>query len=189
MEAIEAILSRVSSARLASPGPDAQQLDTILRAGVSAPDHGRLRPWRFAVLSGDTRAPIADAFERAALVHVPDASPERRAQERAKADRAPTIIVAATHFIEGAKISELEQIMSAAAAVQNMFIAAHALGLGAMWKTGAITDDLILKQELGLAERDCIVAFLYLGAPAGRPSPAPRHYDGLVISKCCAWRD
>jgi nitroreductase len=182
MDAIEAILSRVSSVRLTSPGPDAAQLDIILRAGVAAPDHGRIRPWRFAVLSGEARAPIADAFERACLAHMPDASPERRAQERAKADRAPTIIAVAAHFIEGTKISEIEQVMSAAAAVQNMFVAAHALGLGAMWKTGAITDDPVLKQALGLAERDCIVAFLYLGVPAGRPEPAPRSYDGLVIT-------
>jgi nitroreductase len=181
MDAIDAILSRVSSVKLVAPGPDAAQLDVILKAAVSAPDHGRIKPWRFAVLNGDARAPIADAFERACLKQMPDASPERRAQERAKADRAPTIIMVAAHFIEGAKISEMEQVMSASAAVQNMFIAAHALGLGAMWKTGAMVDDVILKQALGLPERDCIVALLYLGVPVSRPDPAPRHYDGLLL--------
>ena len=55
MEAIDALTRRVSGSGLVEPAPDELELHTILTAAVRAPDHGRLRPWRFAVLRGAAR--------------------------------------------------------------------------------------------------------------------------------------
>src|SRR3954466_14379736 len=62
MDVLTAINSRASATRLGEPGPTAAQLETILAAGIRAPDHGRLSPWRFVVLSGPKRDILANAM-------------------------------------------------------------------------------------------------------------------------------
>jgi nitroreductase len=49
------------------------------------------------------------------------------------------------------------------AAVQNMLLAAHALGYGAIWKTGAAAYDNDVKATFGLEPADHIVALIYVG--------------------------
>jgi nitroreductase len=78
------------------------------------------------------------------------------------------------------KIPAAEQVGAATAAAQNVLLAAHALGYGAMWKTGAAAYDANVKKLLGLAPEDHIVAFIYLGT-IEKPGPvvtAP--LDGIV---------
>ncbi len=41
--------------RLAEPAPAGEQLENILRAGLRAPDHGTLQPWRFFIIADDGR--------------------------------------------------------------------------------------------------------------------------------------
>ncbi len=70
-----------------------------------------------------------------------------------------------------------EQILAAGAAAQNILLAAHALGLGAIWRTGAPAYNGDVARALGLPAEGRIVAFIYLGAPqaptAGVVDPAP----------------
>jgi nitroreductase len=99
--------------------------------------------------------------------------------ERKKPLRAPLIIAVAAHATPG-KIPEIEQILAVGAAVQNMMLAAHALGFGAMWKTGGAAYDANVKRLLQLDERDHIVAFLYLGSVATAGPPVPARTDQVV---------
>ena len=55
--------TRSSAVRLVEPGPGRAELRRILAAGVRAPDHGRLQPWRFRVLEGDARRGLGEALE------------------------------------------------------------------------------------------------------------------------------
>ena len=182
MDALEAIESRVSAVRLNEPGPTDEQIDMILKAAVRAPDHGRLSPWRLVVISGAGRDKLGQAYvdlRRRSNPEKPDFDPNA---ESAKAFRAPTIIAVGVSIHENHKVPAIEQILSAGAAVQNMFLAAHALGLGAMWKTGELAYDSNMKSLLGLKESDSIVAFLFLGTRASlRAPPAPN------LSGCAKW--
>ena len=63
--------------------------------------------------------------------------------------------------------------MSTAAAVQNMLNAAHALGVGAMWRSGLVTYEPLLAEKLGLAANERLLGFLYLGTPAGTVKQTP----------------
>ena len=162
MELLEGIQSRTSPLKLTAPGPSAAQIEQIIRAGTRAPDHGRLRPWRFAVLEGDARKKLGDAMANCLLARLPQSPQEHLDAERNKVMRAPTIIIVGAKVSKG-KIPEIEQIGAVSAAVQNMLLAAHALGYGAMWKTGAAAYDASVKAMLGLAREDHIVAFVYLG--------------------------
>ena len=69
----------------------------------------------------------------------------------------------AARLDQSGRIPEIEQVLAAGAATQNMFLAANALGFGAMWKTGEAAYDDDVKAALGLEASDRIVAFLYLG--------------------------
>jgi nitroreductase len=180
MELLEAIQSRVSALKLTAPGPSPEHLEQILRAGLRAPDHGRLKPWRFVVLEGDSRFKLADAMVEMFRRKAPQAAQTQLDAERAKPMRAPTIVVVAARISKG-KIPEIEQIAAVAAGVQNMFLAAHALGYGAMWKTGAAAYDAEVKTTLGLLPEDHIVALLYLGTIATPGTVVPLPLEDAII--------
>lgn len=166
MTLLAAIDSRASAVRLTTPAPTREQLERILLSGVRVPDHGRLAPARFFVLQEQGRARLAAALGAALERRHPAASAEQIAAERAKASRAPVVIVVAARITREHRVPALEQLASVAAGVQNMFLTAHALGLGVMWKTGSAAYDPQVKLDLGLLAEDEIVAFLYLGTIA-----------------------
>ncbi len=56
----------VSPRRLIEPGPSPEQVRTMIEAACAAPDHRRLRPWRFILIRNDARTRLADLFEAAA---------------------------------------------------------------------------------------------------------------------------
>ncbi|HVA12559.1 MAG TPA: nitroreductase [Stellaceae bacterium] len=183
MDALDALTTRRSPAQFAEPAPDDAALAEILRAAMRAPDHGKLKPWRFITLRGDARKRFGDVMAEAMKRREPDAPANLLAREREKPLRAPLIVVLAAAIKADHKIPAIEQLLAAGAAAQNVMIAAHALGYGAAWKTGAPAYDDFVKQALGLAPSDAIVGFLYLGMPATMPAmPAPPELSGFVRS-------
>jgi nitroreductase len=179
MEALEAVLTRQSVAPtfLGEPGPDDAALARILAAGASAPDHGRLRPWWFIVIRGPARERLGEVFVEALARRQPDAPAAAIEQERVRPLRAPLLIaVAAKIASQHQKIPEIEQILSTAAAAQNILLAAHAQGFGAKWLTGANAYDEHVKRALGLAPDDRLLGFIHLGTIDGSP-PAVPHAD------------
>jgi len=163
MDLFAAIDTRSSAIKLVEPGPTREHLMRIMQAGARAPDHGRLTPWRFAVLEGEARNRLGNAMADAARRADPNVSDVMTQRERDKVMRAPTIVAVAASITKGHKVPEIEQVLAVGAAVENMFLVAHALGYGAMWKTGAAAYNAHVKNALGLSADDHIVALLYLG--------------------------
>jgi len=162
-----AIETRVSAARLQDPGPTSEHLELILAAAARAPDHGRLRPWRFMLLDDARRRSFAEAAALAKRARVPTLTDEQVAADRDKILRSPTLIIAACIVRRDQnKIPEVEQLVATAAATQNLFLAAHDLGYGVMWKTGAAAYDDRVKGMLGLDSGDHIVGIMHLGTRA-----------------------
>jgi nitroreductase len=182
MDAMELLLSRESALKLEPPGPDRAELDAIFQSAVRAPDHGRLRPWRFVVIQEDKRTRFGDVMADCMRRREPGASDEMLQRERDKAMRAPIIVVAAAHVQKGHKIPEVEQWAASVAAAQNIMLAANALGYGAMWKTGAPAYDATVKQSLGLAQDDEIIGFMYLGKQVGGGIQVPRPAAAEYVS-------
>lgn len=186
MDALELLHSRVSIPVLGEPGPSAEQLDAMVRAALRAPDHAVLRPWRFIEISGAGREQFGEALLRAKLQSDPDLPEPQQIKMRSKALRAPTIIVVIASVTEHFKVPEVEQLISAGCAANNMILAAHALGLGAMWRTGASAYNAGLMQDLGLAGNEQIVGFLYVGTPAGSIKKVPELDPSTFLSR---WPD
>lgn len=179
MDALEAITTRhsVAPAFLGDPAPTEPQLRRILEAGAAAPDHGRLRPWRFVVVRGEARVRLGEVFADALLERDPAASAKAIDQERQRPLRAPLVIAVFARIAhQDTKIPEIEQILSTGAAAQNMLLAAHALGYGGKWLTGANAYDARVQAALRAHEGDLLTGFLHLGTVAGTP-PAVPHAD------------
>ncbi|MCZ6765050.1 MAG: nitroreductase [Alphaproteobacteria bacterium] len=164
MDAITALTTRASAFKLTEPAPSQEDLDTILAAAVRAPDHGRLRPWRFLCIRGAAREKLGRAMAEKMARDNAEANASMLARTAAKPLRAPLIIaVIGTVDTEHPKIPEIEQVLSAGSAAQNIMLAAYALGYGCMWKTGEICYDDAFKALLGVKPTDHIVGFMYLG--------------------------
>ena len=180
MDAVNLLLTRESATKLEAPGPSEAELDRIFESAGRAPDHGKLRPWRFVVIPTDRREAFGDLLAASMKRRMPDASGDALAAERKKALRAPVIVTVAARVQKGHRIPEIEQIAAASAAAQTIMLAAPAMGYGAMWKTGDAAYDPELRTALGLQPDDEIIGFMYLGTPAGGPSavarPAPREH-------------
>lgn len=164
MELLAAIDSRTSAARLGEPGPTPEHLARILEAAGRAPDHGRLRPWKLIVLDPQLRDQFALAAATAKRLRQPAMTDEQFAAEREKVVRSPSIVVVGCAVNrEQTKVPEIEQVAAVAAAAENLFLAAHDLGYGVMWKTGAAAYDSAVKATLGLDAADHIIGIMHLG--------------------------
>jgi nitroreductase len=171
------LLSRRSIGRVLPQRPPRQVIEQLLAAACAAPNHHLTRPWRFVVLAGKAREEIGRHLEAALRARLPDpASPTSvalLAKERTKLLRAPVILVVAAHPSPDPRILEVEEVAAGAAAVENVLLAAQALGLGAMWRTGETAYDPAVNAALGLDPGDAIVGFVYLGYPdPAQPPPA-----------------
>ncbi len=176
MEALEAIHGRQSIGQV-KPDPIPRELiEKVLAAGAQAPNHHKVRPWRFVVLTGRARERLGEVMAASLRAHKPEAGEAALAAERAKFLRAPVLIAVGVDRPAEPRVVELENICAAAAAAQNMLLAAHTLGLAAMWRTGPAATDPEVKTFLGLAPDQHLIAFLYIGhrladpPPSGRPS-------------------
>jgi len=172
LDAIEALTTRASPLALTEPAPDAGALAAMLRAAARAPDHGKLKPWRFIVIAGEARNAFGDVLAEALRKREPELPESAIDKERGKPLRAPLIVVVGARVRDHKKVPAVEQIVAAGAAAQNILVAAHALGFGGFWRTGNAAYDDGVKAALGLHVGDAIVGFLYLGTPAV-PAPPP----------------
>lgn len=175
---IESMLNRASSPKLTDPAPNKDQVETLLRCAIRAPDHCKLRPWRFVVIRGQALEQLGVAFEQSQ----PDADEVKRARLRAMPLRAPMIVVSIACLTpDHKKVPEWEQWVSVGIATQHMQLAAQAMGYGAMWRTGEMTEQAAVKAYLGMVEHEKIVAFLYIGTPdVGAKASEAATLDGVV---------
>ncbi|SFQ14224.1 Nitroreductase [Geopseudomonas sagittaria] len=174
MEALEALLNRVSVARLDEPAPTPAQRELLFRAALRAPDHGQLRPWRFLTVEGAAREQLGELFVRAQLARDPAAPAAALDKARAMPLRAPLLVVAIACLKVHPKVPESEQLLAAGCAVHGLLLAAHVQGIGAVWRTGELAYDATVHAGLNLADSERIIGFIYLGTPAGelrKPQP------------------
>lgn len=177
MKPIELVTNR------ASVGPKLQtdepvtddELAELFRAAMTAPDHGKLMPWRFLTIRGEAREKLGDVFAEAAL---------KRGEDQAAADiartkplRSPVLIaVIAKITPDHPKAPPVEQVLSAGMAGYNMILAAQASGLGAIWLSGPPAYDAHVLGALGVGENEQLLGFVYVGRPK-REFAGPRRPD------------
>ena len=165
MDAIDLLLKRVSVPRLQEPAPTAEQLDFMLRAAGRAPAHGQLRPWRFLTITADDRYKLGELFVQGLLSYDPEADEKLIEKTRNLPLRAPMLLVVIATFVEHEKVPAHEQLLTAGCVAHGILLAAHAQGVGAVWRTGSLAENTVIKKGLGLTDNEQIVAYMYLGTP------------------------
>lgn len=161
MKVFEAIKGRRSIRSFRDEDVNDEDLMRILEAGTWAPSAGNLQPWEFIVVRNrDTKGRLAMAaygqgfIAEAPIVIVVCANTER----------------SASHY--GERGRTLYCIQDTAAAIQNMLLAAYALGYGTCW-VGAFSEEAV-REILSIPRHVRPVAIIPLGKPATKPAPPPR---------------
>ncbi len=177
------LLSRRSVKFVQAPGPTDDQLGTILQSAMSAPDHGRLQPWRFSIIRGPAIKKLADLAMSAIKTAGLPLTPEKEASTRQWLDRVPLLIAIACHLDHtNTKVPESERMLAVGAGVMNMLNAAHMLGYGAFWSTGLGTYLDEVSEALGYDALDYrFMGFLAVGTPITAPAQVRREeFSGFV---------
>jgi nitroreductase len=174
MDALEVILTRHSIAKVKPDPVPHETIERLLHAAVQAPNHYRVRPWRFVVLTGKSRQALGEVLSQAMKKQNPELPEAGMEIERAKPLRAPVLIAVGVDRPADPRVLEIENICAAAAAVENLLLAAHAEGLGAMWRTGSAARDPEVKRFLGFTPEQELISFVYIGYPDLVPSAVER---------------
>ncbi len=140
MSLLEVIASRRSVGRVLPDPLPREDVEALLEAAVSAPNHHLTAPWRFVVLAGDARRELGEAHARAVARAKPDLPAEGLAKEAGRLERAP-VVIAAVVLGSDDPVQAREDRDAVAAAIENLLLAAHGSGLGAMWRTGAMVNE------------------------------------------------
>ncbi len=182
MDVFEAIHNRHSQGRVKSDPLPRELIEKLLDAAVQAPNHYKVRPWRFIVLTGEGRDKLGDIMAASQLDRHPDFPPEAFDTCRALPLRAPVLIAVGVEKPSEPKVLEIENVCAAAAACENLLLAAHAMELGAKWRTGEWARDLLVKEFLGFEADQHIIAFIYVGDPEfiAEYPPRPSFEDRTV---------
>src|SRR5829696_2656949 len=183
LEVREAIVLRRSIGRVKSDPVPKEIVEEILESAVHAPNHKITEPWRFHVFTGKGRGELARARAELARLQAEAEGEEeeyiagRVSRERKKAFRAPVVIAVIS---KGGRdeVETLENYAACAAAVQNMQLTAHSLGLASIWRTGPVAYHEYMRAFFGLREGDRIVAYLYIGYPDMGQRPRRRSPAG-----------
>jgi nitroreductase len=165
---IDTIHARQSQGSVLQTPIGRQDIETLLDAAVQAPNHYTVRPWRFVVLTGDGRNRLGEIMAGVLRRKFPEADEKALEKERNKPLRAPLLIAVGVDPPEDSRVIEIENVCAAAAACQNLLLAATEMGLAGQWRTGEAAREPEIKAFLGLAPAQQLIAFLYLGRPTGQ---------------------
>lgn len=176
MDVVSAITARRSIKRFSERPVTRAEIEHLLEAAVQAPNHRMTEPWRFYVLGPQAREAYGGVLGRRKAKKVEDPEAAQAVIEKVTREHAnlPAMLAVAVVQDENPEIRE-EDYASAMMAIQNLSLAAAAMGLGAHIKSGAVMDDPAARDAVGVAEGQRIVATIHLGEPAEIPSPKQRH--------------
>jgi len=170
---LEQLRTRNSAPRLTGPAPSEEEVAEMIRCALRSPDHCRLRPWRFLSFRGSRRDDLGELLVRSLQRCDPLADDAAIDKARAAPLRAPLVMAVFAVIQDHPKVPAWEQRVSAGCTAFAIELAAEAMGYAGVWRTGSYAQDEQLVRDLGGADNEEIVAFLYLGTRDGDPKPLP----------------
>lgn len=144
--------------------PD-EQINQLLELADWAPTHGNTEPWRFVVYGGEgVKTFSKDHADMYKLV----TSPEKYLQANYdkilhNGDKVSHIIIAIMQRGNLPKIPAIEELSAVSAAIQNILLGASSLGIAALWSTGGMVHNQVMKDYYKLKEEDIVVGQIFLG--------------------------
>lgn len=163
------------------PGPNVTQLHEMLTIAARTPDHGKLAPWRFVIVSPERRGALSDMIVAAYRAERPEAGRLEIEAMQQFAHQAPTLVVVLSSPKESSKIPIWEQQLSAGAVCMNLLHAAHAAGFVGGWLTGWPAYSDRVRDAFGAAP-ERIAGFVFIGSPSRELEERPRPDMTTIIS-------
>jgi nitroreductase len=175
MDLFDAIRTRRSISQFTGRPVARADIERLLETAVLGPNHRMTQPWRFYVLGPAARRAYGEALGARKARRLDDPEMARAVAEKVAAGEAalPAMIAVSMTLHENPETRE-EDYAATMMAVQNLLLAACALGLGTHLKTGAVMADARARAAVGVPEGERIVAIIQLGEPAAAPEPQPR---------------
>ena len=165
MDAMDALFSRRSIRKYTSEPVTEEVLREILEAGMSAPSAGNQQPWHFIVIN-----------DRKILDYIPSFHPHSQMLKEA-----PVAILVCGDL-------KLEKhvdywVQDCAAATENLLLAVHAKGLGAVWVGIYPRQERVegLRKLLGIPEHVTPLSLVPVGYPAESKPARPDRYNAAKI--------
>jgi nitroreductase len=174
MNVLDAIYTRQSVGKMKPDPVPKADIEKLLSAAVQAPNHYKVRPWRFVVLTGEGRSKLGDVMAQVLKRRFPDVEQAALDKERGKPLRSPVVIAVGVDKPDDPRVLEIENVCAAAAACENILLAAGELGLAGHWRTGDAAREPEIKKFLALQEDQELIAFLYIGYPEVWPPARER---------------
>jgi len=139
-----------------------EELDLILECANWAPTHRRTEPWRFKVFYSEiSRKNLSDFLSKKYTDVTPNFSKVKYQKIIDKPLQSGCVIAICFQRDPKESVPEWEEIAATSMAVQNMWLAAHELGIGSYWSSHGMKDYLTEHIPLGASER-CL-GFFYMG--------------------------
>jgi nitroreductase len=155
------------------PVPAQAEVMAILTTATRVPDHGKLEPWRFVVLTPDAMPRIAALAETHAR-HI-GADAEKIGKARGQYDLGLLAIVVISSPKPSDKVPVVEQLLSAGALCQNILNAAEAAGWGANWLTGwPAHDAAFCAAAFGTKPHETIAGIIHVATETALAPDRPR---------------
>lgn len=173
----------VGMAFLKEPGPDAEQLKTLLTIATRVPDHGKLAPWRLILIAGNDRAKAGEKLAEIMRAKNPAIEEVALDNERRQFLPAPLTVGVLSSPQEHFKIPQFEQLLSAGNVAFNLVHAAYALGFAAQWVTRWYAYDEQAAAMLGAKPGERFVGFVHIGTPTAVIEDRPRPDLEAVVSR------
>lgn len=185
MNVLDAIEGRRSIKNFTGREITRDEIQRLLRTVVVAPNHRMTEPWRFYVLGPEAREAYGRALgvRKAKRVEDPDAAKAVREKVAREHRAVPAMLAMAVVLDDDPEIRE-EDYAATFMGLENLLLAAHAMGLGTHVRSGAVMDDPAARDAVGVPEGERIVAMVRLGEPADVPDMKPR----AEAAELTAWR-
>lgn len=175
MDVFDAFAARRSIKSFTDRTLQREEIERLLEAAVLAPNHRLTQPWRFHVLGPEARRAYGEVLGARKARKVENEAAGALVRKKVAEEHAalPSMIAVSMRLDENPEIRE-EDYASAFMAIENLSLAAVALGLGAHIKTGAVMNDPGAREAAGIPEGERLVAIVNVGEPAVVAAPKPR---------------
>ena len=159
-------------------------IEEIIENANWAPSHGRTYPWRFFIHGLEARESLADTL---GTIYREITSKEgfresKLAGLQQNILNAPVTISIALERDKTGKITEIDELMAVACAVQNMHLTATAFGLGGFWSTNIAAISDRYRDHLRLSDGDKALGLFFIGYPKSWPDANRGSTDDI-----CKW--
>ena len=175
MDVMAAIETRRSIKKFTDRPVTREELEALFSAAARAPNHRMTEPWRFYVLGPQARRAYGRVLgvRKARRVDDPAAAAQVAVKVEDEHAALPGMIAMVVREDENPEIRE-EDHAAMMMGIENLALAAVAMGLGTHIKTGAVMQDPGARAAVGVTDDERIVAIINVGEPAETPAPKAR---------------